>query len=162
MLYQLSPQGSPNVCLSWGIDDSESHSVTSDSLWFHEIIQTRILEWVAFPFSRGSSNKWSNPVSHITGGFLTNWAIRKATEVAQSCATVCNPMDHSLPGSSIYETFQARVLEWFAISFSRGISQPGNRTWVSHMADALPTEPPGKPFFLNVVAIHLHPQTQEI
>ena len=38
---------------------------------------------------------------------------------AQSCLTVCNPMDYSLPGSSVHGIFQARVLEWVAISFSR-------------------------------------------
>ena len=39
-------------------------------------------------------------------------------EVAQSCPTVCDPMDYSLPGSSIHEIFQARVLEWGAVAFS--------------------------------------------
>ena len=40
------------------------------------------------------------------------------SEVAQSCPTLCNPMDHSLPGSSIHGIFQKRVLEWGAITFS--------------------------------------------
>ena len=48
----------------------------------------------------------------------------KWSEVAQSCPTLCNPMDCSPPGSSIHGVFQARVLEWVAISFSRGSSQP--------------------------------------
>ena len=43
----------------------------------------------------------------------------KESEVAQSCLTLCNPMDCSLPGSFIYWIFQARVLEQVAISFSR-------------------------------------------
>ena len=52
------------------------------------------------------------------------------SEVAQSCPTLCDPMDRNLPGSSVYGIFQARVLEWVAISFSRGIfptqqSKPG-------------------------------------
>ena len=46
------------------------------------------------------------------------------TEVAQLCLTLCDPMDCSLPGSSIHGIFQARILEWVAISFSRGSSQP--------------------------------------
>ena len=41
---------------------------------------------------------------------------------AQSCPTLCDPMDCSLSGSSVYEIFQARVLEWIAISFSTGSS----------------------------------------
>ena len=41
------------------------------------------------------------------------------SEVAQLCSTLCNPMDYSLPGSSVHGIFQARVLEWGAIAFSR-------------------------------------------
>ena len=41
------------------------------------------------------------------------------SEVAQSCPTLCDPMDYSLPGSSTHGIFQARVLEWGAIAFSR-------------------------------------------
>ena len=41
------------------------------------------------------------------------------SEVAQSCPTLCDPMDCSLPGSTICGIFQARILEWVAISFSR-------------------------------------------
>ena len=55
------------------------------------------------------------------------------SEVAQSCPTLCDPMDCSLPGSSIHGIFQARVLEWVAISFSRGSSRPKDRTRVSRI-----------------------------
>ena len=41
-------------------------------------------------------------------------------EVAQSCPTLCDPMDCSLPGSSVHGIFQAIVVEWIAISFSKG------------------------------------------
>ena len=44
--------------------------------------------------------------------------VKSESEVAQSCPTLCNPMDYSLPGSSIHGIFQARVLEWVAIAFS--------------------------------------------
>ena len=43
-------------------------------------------------------------------------------KVAQSCPTLCDPMDCSLPGFSVHGIFQVRVLEWVAISFSRGSS----------------------------------------
>ena len=56
------------------------------------------------------------------------------SEVAQSCPTLCNPMDCSLSGSSVHGIFQARVLEWIAISFCRGSSLPRNRTQVSRIA----------------------------
>ena len=57
------------------------------------------------------------------------------SEVAQSCPTLCDPMDGSLPGSTVHGIFQARILEWAAISFSRGSSQPRDHTWVSCIAD---------------------------
>ena len=56
------------------------------------------------------------------------------SEVAQSCPTLCDPMDCSLQGSSVHGIFQARVLEWVAISFSRGSSWPRDQTLVSHIA----------------------------
>ena len=52
----------------------------------------------------------------------------KWSEVAQSCLTLCNPVDCSPPGSSVHRILQARILEWVAISFSRGSSQPRDRT----------------------------------
>ena len=59
----------------------------------------------------------------------------KGSEVTQSCPTLCNPMECSLPGSSFHGFFQAIVLEWIAISFSRGSSQARDRTRVSHIVD---------------------------
>ena len=54
--------------------------------------------------------------------------------VAQSCLTLCDPKDYSLPGSSVHGILQARVLEWVAMLSSRGSSQPRNQTQVSHSA----------------------------
>ena len=63
--------------------------------------------------------------------------------VAQLCPTLAtprtvsdplDPMDCSLPGSSVHGIFQARILEWVAISFSRGSSRLRNRTWVFYIA----------------------------
>ena len=62
------------------------------------------------------------------------WSIGSQSEVAQSCLTLCDPMDCSLSGSSVHGIFQARVLEWIAISFSRGLSRPRNRIRVSRTA----------------------------
>ena len=55
------------------------------------------------------------------------------SEVAQSCPTLCEPMDCSLPGFSIHGILQAGILEWVTISFSRGSSQPRDRTRVSRI-----------------------------
>ena len=54
--------------------------------------------------------------------------------VAQLCLTLCGPMDCSLPGSSAHGIFQARILEWVAVSFSRGSSQTRDQTQVSCIA----------------------------
>ena len=120
----------------------------------HGILQARILEWVAIPFSRVSfwPRDWTW-VFCIAGGFFTIWATREAlynssvflvmdirmspaceSEVTQLCQTLCDSMDCSLPGYSIYGIFQARVLEWVAISFPRGSYQPRDWTWVSWIA----------------------------
>ena len=56
------------------------------------------------------------------------------SEVAQSCLTLWDPIDCSLPGSSIHEILQALTLEWGAIFFSKGFSQPRDQTLASHVA----------------------------
>ena len=62
-------------------------------------------------------------------------------KVAQSCLTLCNPMDYRVHG-----ILQARILEWVAFSFSRGSSQPRDQTQVfsALQMDSLPAEPQGK------------------
>ena len=77
----------------------------------------------------------------LADGFFTTSAtweaqvsVESESEIAQSCPTLCDPTDCSLQGSSIHGIFQARLLESVAISFSRGSSQPRDRTWVSHIA----------------------------
>ena len=61
------------------------------------------------------------------------WIGWRRSEVAQSCPTLCDPMDCSLPGSSVHGIFQARVLEWVAMSFFRGSSQLRDQTQVSRI-----------------------------
>ena len=51
------------------------------------------------------------------------------SEVAQSCPTLSDPMDCSLPGSSVHGVFQARVLEWVAVAFSEIRLELSNRTF---------------------------------
>ena len=108
----------------------------------HGILQARTLEWVAITFSKGFS--WPRDqtrISCISGRFLTDWVTREPllrrevtwSEVTQSCLTFCVPMDCSLQsmGSSVHGIFQARILEWVAISFSRGSSQSRDQTQIS-------------------------------
>ena len=56
------------------------------------------------------------------------------SEVAQSCPTLCDPTDCSLPSFSVHGIFQTRVPEWLAFFFSRGCSRPRDQTQVSHTA----------------------------
>ena len=63
--------------------------------------------------------------------------VESESEVTQSYLTFRDPIDCSLPGSSVHGIFQARVLEWVAIPFSRESSQPRDRTWVSCIAEIL-------------------------
>ena len=74
----------------------------------------------------------------------------KESEVAQSCPTLWDPMDCSLPGSCVHGIFQAIVLEWVAISFSRGDPpdpgiEPGSPAL---QTDALPSEPSGEAYLI--------------
>ena len=68
---------------------------------------------------------------------------------AQPCPTLCSPVDCNPPGSSVHGVFQAGILEWVAMSSSRGSSQPRDQTWVSWVSCIagrfFTTEPPGKP-----------------
>ena len=75
------------------------------------------------------------------------WYLKSQSEVAKSCPTLCNPVGCSLPGSSIHGIFQARILEWVAISFSRGSSPTqGSNLGLLHCRQTLlPSEPRGKP-----------------
>ena len=67
------------------------------------------------------------------------------SEVTQSCPTLCDPMDYSLPGSSVYRIFQARILEWVAITFPEDLPDPGIEPGSPALqADFLPSETPEK------------------
>jgi len=108
----------------------------------HGILQARILEWVAFPFSRESSQpRDQTQASHIAGGFFTSWATGEAHRwgaTKPACVrsqllhpTLCDPMDYKPPGSSARGVIPARILEWVAISSSRGSSWPRDPTHTS-------------------------------
>ena len=70
---------------------------------------------------------------------------QKKVKVAQSCPTLCNPMDYTAHG-----ILQTRILEWVAFPFSWGSSQPRDRTQVSHTVGRLRAEPQGKPDITEV------------
>ena len=79
------------------------------------------------------------------------WEEDRKKRFTQSCLTLCDPTDCSLPGSSVHGLLQARILEWVAIPSSRGSPQPRDQTWVSHTAGRLLSEPPGKPWNVRMI-----------
>ena len=81
----------------------------SDSVQPHGLQPTRL------PHPWDSPGKNTGVGCHFLLQFMK---VKSESEVAQSCPTLCDPMDCSLPGSSIHGIFQARVLEWGAIAFS--------------------------------------------
>ena len=127
----------------------------------HGILQARILEWVAFPSPGVLPNPGIIPRSptlqvdslpaepqgklkYYLNFYLISWRLDFLlirdyhasypgceSEVAQSRPTLCDPMDCSLPGSSIQGSFQVSILEWVAIFFSRRSSWPRDWTRVS-------------------------------
>ena len=100
------------------------------------ILQARTREWVAISFS--NAWKWKvkvkllSPVRLLATPWTAEVIIKLCCLVTKSCSGLCNPMDCNLPGSSVHGIFQARILEWVAISFSRGSSQPRDQTHVSY------------------------------
>ena len=69
----------------------------------------------------------------ISEDYYVIWKAIKVYSVAKSCPALWDPMDWSLPGSSVHGISQARILEWITISFSRGSSQLMDQTQVSHI-----------------------------
>ena len=97
---------------AWG---TTVHGVTKSQTWLNDL----------------STNKHVLQLHELQPIWLLCPPLSPETEVAQLCLTLCDTMDCSLPGSSIHGIFQARVLEWVAISFSRGSSQTRDRILVS-------------------------------
>ena len=75
-------------------------------------------------------------------------------KLLQSCLTLCDAMDCSLPGSSVHEILQARILEWVAMPSSRGSSQPRDQIWVSYLSCVtskfFTTKPLEKPVYVLI------------
>ena len=127
-----------------------SHSVVSDSLRPHGLQPIRLLHPWDFPGkstevgcqfllhfiteTQANINVLYSFLGPQTIFCLMNeeWKWSES-EVTQSCPTLCDPTDRSLPGFSVHGIFQARVLEWVAISFSGGSSWPRDQTRVSHI-----------------------------
>ena len=85
---------------------------------------------------------WDSPDKNtgVACHFLLQFMkVKSESEVAQSCPTPKDPMDCSLPGSSVHEIFQARVLEWGAVAFSMEVSETVQIKTQGHLAWQTPS-----------------------
>ena len=122
----------PPSCASWRPLAQHKQPITEPqqghlpkSSQTHPVLPTR--SWGPLPLS--TVPPASNPNSNPKPNSNTN-----LKESAQLCPTLCDPVDCSPPGSLVHGIFQVRVLEWVAISFSRGSSQPKDLTRISRIA----------------------------
>ena len=129
----LCSQCAQSVCLT------ETDSKLPDR-WHHDLALYRMVFSPTLPptiqlhfrMHSLSSSTRLQLVSHLISlMMIRKW--KKESEVSQSCLTLCNLIHYSLLGFSVHGIFQARVLEWVAVSFSGGSSQPRDQTWVSHI-----------------------------
>ena len=109
---------------TWFKTSLKVSSVVSDSVWPHGQQPTRLL------------HPRTTSYHLLIGGTtqLNQLHLHCVFSVAQSCPTLCDPMDYSPPGSSVQWNSQARILQWVAIPFSRRSSRPRDRTQVSCIA----------------------------
>ena len=144
---------------------SPTPAVYSDSCplsrWCHPTISSSVVPFSSrrqsFP-GRRETAKWVTEVNQVDGWLQNYWwwayySVYRSSNIrytwnnvinqrwgevlaAQSCPTLCNPMNCSPPGSSVHRALQARILEWVAMS-SRGSSRPRDQTWVSCTAGSL-------------------------
>ena len=115
------------VSLIWSIEDLKKEDYSSEKerilppayFWIQMLLST--LPWVSSLLCR---IQICQPIT----------TCMSACSVAQSCPTLCDPMDCSLAGSSVHGIFQARILEQVTISYSRGSSWPRDLTWISEVS----------------------------
>ena len=98
--------------------------------------------WVEFYLGENEDCSQGGSTSDNSETLLEEVVSEKVKSLSR--VRLCDPVDCSLSGSSVHGIFQARVLEWVAVSFSRGSSHPGIEPGSSTLqADALPSEPRG-------------------
>ena len=117
------------VCCNWSVMTNDIHLYCPEPVH----LQGRRTEWPENLEVAWEHMVWGLPqgldLACAPGMFVSYPYIHPSC--AQSCLTLCDPMDHSPPGSSVHGSLQARMLDWVAISSSRGSSWPRDRAHVS-------------------------------
>ena len=128
-LVCCSPWGHKESDVTYQLNNKSKQIFTPRKLYLHTLFFIHLLHRHQPPRRCKSPIKQTKSSNLIQPTILlrSEWV----SEVTQLCLTLFNPMDYSLPGSSVHGMFQARVLEWVAISFSRRSSWPRDWTLVS-------------------------------
>ena len=129
----------------WGEEAPEGRILPG---WWGIILLFKDTKWQDFFTCSAFSPVYTKPATCMVHNLeLLRWAFLIHTQLH---LTLCDPMDCSPPGSSVHGIFQATLLEWAAISSSRGSSRPRDGTHISHVScitgGFLTAEPLGKPF----------------
>ena len=145
--YRGFPGGSAVKVSASNVGDQVRSLGREDPLEKEMVTHSSILAW-RIPWmekpgrlqSMGSQRVGQNCVTSlftIIKLMYYNKKTKGIVKVAQSCLTLCNPMNCRLTGSSVHGILQARILGWVALPFSRGSSQPRDQTQVSNIAGGL-------------------------
>ena len=127
---------------------SYTHTHTHTHIYRYMYIYFHIL----FPYGPLQSIEYSSLCYTI--GLCWLCILYMKVNVAQSCPTLCDPVDCSPPGSSVLGILQPRILEWVAIPFSRGPSRPQDRTGICFIAGRfLQLSYQGSPFIYIYISI---------
>ena len=119
---------------------------------YFSVVNTTVLrgQWLLTP-RMGRNLGYTGPTINHNHTRMNPYLVQKERKVKLlGRVWLCNLTDYSLPGSSIHGIFQARILEWVAITFSRGSSQPRDWTWISCTALTLPSDLQGSTVFQHV------------
>ena len=108
---------------------------------------------------------WDSPGKNTGVGchfLLQCMKVKSESEVRQSCPTLSDPMDRSLPGSSVHGILQARVLEWVAIAFSTSIHIPYQKvlSWKRYSDDSDLKTSIIQDFYVSGINIKVHVNTK--
>ena len=139
------------ICLFWTFYTNEIIQLVTLCVWllllsimFSSFIHA--IAWIRISFLFMASNTLLH--GYITFCLSTHEKVKVL--VTQLCLTLGDPMNCSLPGSSVHSILQARILECVAICFSRGSSWSRDQTWDSRIASRFSlSAPPGKPLYIH-------------